>query len=254
MGVRGRGGRAASAALVWRRGLLRGMGSFVRRACGLLWGGNAREVSRIGARCAVCSASGLLGRRLYSDGFYCAAWVHLSDGLAACFGVGMRGAFVDERAMHGLPGGRAALAALVWRRGLLRAAWGHLSSGFAACFGAGMRRAFVDGRAMRGSPGGRAASGSACRAAGFTARHGPFVRRACGLLWGGNARWARMGARFVRFAGLCADAAGGLLRRRLYGGGVYCAAWAICPAGLRKSENCRTFFVNSDCICVVVML
>ena len=230
------------------------MGSFVRRACGLLWGGNAREVSRIGARCAVCSASGLLGRRLYSDGFYCAAWVHLSDGLAACFGVGMRGAFVDERAMHGLPGGRAALAARVWRRGLLRAAWGHLSSGFAACFGAGMRRAFVDGRAMRGSPGGRAASGSACRAAGFTARHGPFVRRACGLLWGGNARWARMGARFVRFAGLCADAAGGLLRRRLYGGGVYCAAWAICPAGLRKSENCRTFFVNSDCICVVVML
>ncbi len=145
----------------------------------------------------------------------------------------MRGAFVDERAMRGSPGGRGCSGGAC------------MAAGFPARHGvicpAGLRPAL--GRECAGLswigarcavlPGGRAASGGACRAAGFTARGmGSFVRRASGLLLSGNARWARMGARFVRFAGLCADAAGGLLQRRLYGGGVCCAAWVYLSGGL----------------------
>ena len=58
--------------------------------------------------------------------------------------------------------------------------------------------------------------------------------------------WERMGARFVRFAGLCEDAACALLWRRLCSDGVYCAAWGHLSGGLAAcfGAGMRRAFTN----------
>ena len=164
----------------------------------------------------------------------------------------------DERAARGFArragcsGGACMAAGFTARHG------GILSGGLAACFGVEMRRAFVDERVVRGLLGGRGCartrrahcSGGVCMAAGFTARHGvicpaglrpAFEWECAGLSW--------MDARRAVLPGVRA-ASGGACRAV----GFPARHGVICPAGLRKSEICRAFIVNSDCICVVVML
>ena len=180
------GGRAALAALVERRGLLRGMGSFVRRACGLLWSRNAQ------------SADGNVVRGL-------------PGGRDARFARRARCAVCPAGAVRGLPGRRGARFA--------RRACGLLLSGNARGFRGWTRDARFARRA--------GCSGSACMAAGFTARHGFIcpagLRPALEREWAGR-RWAR-GARFCP--------AGGLLRAALVWRRVLLrAAWGHLSGGL----------------------